>query len=166
MSIAVLGMLVFSKYIYLASLTSYFTFYLIQTFGVSVQHAQLHLFIFLGAVAAGTFARRPDRRPLRPEIRDLGVDPGRAALHAGHALCRIWTGTVMLSHHHRPDPGLGLLRHRRLCAGAGARPQPGMIAGLFFGFAFGMGGIGAAVLGEVADRPASASSTRSAHSCR
>ncbi|OWJ63859.1 MFS transporter, partial [Inquilinus limosus] len=53
-SLGILGMLVFSKYIYLASLTSYFTFYLIQTFGVSVQQAQIHLFIFLGAVAVGT----------------------------------------------------------------------------------------------------------------
>ena len=63
----ILVALIFSKYFYLASLTSYYTFYLIHNFGVSVQSAQLHLFVFLGAVAAGTHHRRPDRRPHRPQ---------------------------------------------------------------------------------------------------
>ena len=67
----------------MASLTSYYTFYLIDKFGVSVQTAQLYLFVFLGAVAAGTIIGGPDRRPLRPQARDLGLDPRRAAVHAG-----------------------------------------------------------------------------------
>jgi FSR family fosmidomycin resistance protein-like MFS transporter len=96
MSLGILGMLVFSKYIYLASLTSYFTFYLIQTFGVSVQQAQVHLFIFLGAVAVGTVAGGPigDRFGRKYVIWGsiLGVLPFTMAMpYVG------LTGTVILS---------------------------------------------------------------------
>ena len=65
----------------MASLNNYYTFYLIDHFHQSVQSAQLLLFLFLASVAAGVVLRRPDRRPVRPQIRDLGVDPGRAAVY-------------------------------------------------------------------------------------
>ncbi|MGO4128266.1 MFS transporter [Inquilinus sp. YAF38] len=149
MSLGVLGMLVFSKYIYLASLTSYFTFYLIQTFGVSVQQAQIHLFIFLGAVAVGTVAGGPigDRFGRKVVIWGsiLGVLPFTMAMpYVG------LTGTVILS------IVIGLILASAFSAIVVYAQElvpgkPGTIAGLFFGFAFGMGGIGAAVLGEVAD---------------
>jgi FSR family fosmidomycin resistance protein-like MFS transporter len=148
-SLGVLGMLVFSKYIYLASLTSYFTFYLIQTFGVSVQEAQIHLFIFLGAVAVGTVAGGPigDRFGRKVVIWGsiLGVLPFTMAMpYVG------LTGTVILS------IVIGLILASAFSAIVVYAQElvpgkPGAIAGLFFGFAFGMGGIGAAVLGEVAD---------------
>lgn len=149
MSLGVLGLLVFSKYIYLASLTSYFTFYLIQTFGVSVQEAQIHLFIFLGAVAVGTVAGGPigDRFGRKYVIWGsiLGVLPFTMAMpYVG------LTGTVILS------IIIGLILASAFSAIVVYAQElvpgkPGAIAGLFFGFAFGMGGIGAAVLGEVAD---------------
>ena len=91
-AIGILLCLIFSKYFYLASLTSYYTFYLIHKFGVSVQDAQLHLFVFLGAVAVGHVRRRPGRRPVRLQGGDLGVDPRRAAVHPRAALCRTCSG--------------------------------------------------------------------------
>ena len=149
LSLGVLGMLVFSKYVYMASLTSYFTFYLIQTFGVSVQQAQIHLFIFLGAVAVGTVAGGPigDRFGRKVVIWGsiLGVLPFTLAMpYVG------LTGTVILS------IIIGLILASAFSAIVVYAQElvpgkTGTIAGLFFGFAFGMGGIGAAVLGEVAD---------------
>ncbi|MGO4728148.1 MULTISPECIES: MFS transporter [unclassified Inquilinus] len=148
-ALGVLGMLVFSKYIYLASLTSYYTFYLIETFHVSVQQAQIHLFIFLGAVAVGTVAGGPigDRFGRKYVIWGsiLGVLPFTLALpYVG------LTGTVILS------IIIGLILASAFSAIVVYAQElvpgkTGTIAGLFFGFAFGMGGIGAAVLGEVAD---------------
>jgi FSR family fosmidomycin resistance protein-like MFS transporter len=148
-ALGVLGMLVFSKYIYLASLSSYYTFYLIETFHVSVQQAQIHLFIFLGAVAVGTVAGGPigDRFGRKYVIWGsiLGVLPFTLALpYVG------LTGTVVLS------IIIGLILASAFSAIVVYAQElvpgkPGAIAGLFFGFAFGMGGIGAAVLGEVAD---------------
>ncbi len=148
--IAVLLALIFSKYVYLASLTSYFTFYLIHRFGVSVEVAQLHLFAFLGAVAVGTIAGGPlgDRFGRKYVIwfSILGALPFTLLLpHAS----LFWTGPLTVV--------IGLIL-------ASAFPaivvfaqdlvpgKIGMISGLFFGFSFGMGGVGAAVLGEVADR--------------
>lgn len=149
LSLGVLGLLVFSKYVYMASLTSYFTFYLIQTFGVSVQQAQIHLFIFLGAVAVGTVAGGPigDRFGRKVVIWGsiLGVLPFTMAMpYVG------LTGTVILS------IIIGLILASAFSAIVVYAQElvpgkTGTIAGLFFGFAFGMGGIGAAVLGEVAD---------------
>lgn len=149
MSLGVLGMLVFSKYIYLASLTSYFTFYLIQTFGVSVQEAQIHLFIFLGAVAVGTVAGGPigDRFGRKYVIWGsiLGVLPFTLAMPyvglTGTVILSIFIGLILASAF-----SAIVVYAQELVPG-----KPGAIAGLFFGFAFGMGGIGAAVLGEVAD---------------
>jgi len=148
--LGVLLALIFSKYVYLASLTSYFTFYLIHRFGVSVQVAQVHLFAFLAAVAVGTIAGGPlgDRFGRKYVIwfSILGALPFTLALpHAS----LFWTGPLTVA--------IGLIL-------ASAFPaiivfaqdlvpgKIGMISGLFFGFAFGMGGVGAAVLGEVADR--------------
>lgn len=149
MSLGILGMLVFSKYIYLASLTSYFTFYLIQTFGVSVQQAQVHLFIFLGAVAVGTVAGGPigDRFGRKYVIWGsiLGVLPFTMAMpYVG------LTGTVVLS------IIIGLILASAFSAIVVYAQElvpgkTGTIAGLFFGFAFGMGGIGAALVGWLAD---------------
>ncbi|MGE4431007.1 MAG: MFS transporter [Sphingobium sp.] len=148
--IALLLALIFSKYIYLASLTSYFTFYLIHRFGVSVEVAQLHLFLFLGAVAVGTVAGGPlgDRFGRKYVIwfSILGALP--FTLMLPH-VSLFWTGPLSIV--------IGLIL-------ASAFPaivvfaqelvpgKIGMISGLFFGFSFGMGGLGAAILGEVADR--------------
>ncbi len=85
-SVAVLVLLMFSKFFYTASMSSYFTFYLIDRFDVSVRSAQIHLFVFLASVAFGTVAGGVARRPLRPEVRDLGVDSRRSAVHARAAV--------------------------------------------------------------------------------
>lgn len=145
----VLGLLIFSKYFYLASISSYFTFYLIHTFGVSVQAAQMHLFIFLFAVAAGSLIGGPvgDRvgRKWVIWISILGVAPFTLALpHAN----LFWTSvlSVVIGLILSSAFSAILVYAQELIPG-----RVGMISGLFFGFAFGMGGIGAAVLGRVAD---------------
>ena len=121
-SIAVLVALIFSKYFYLASLSSYYTFYLISKFHVSVRAAQIDLFIFLGSVAAGTILGGPigDRfgRKLVIWVSILGVFPFTMLLpHAN----LFWTRDP--HGHHRPDPRVGVLGDRRLRAGAGARAR-------------------------------------------
>ena len=148
-SIGVLVALVFSKYFYLASLTSYFTFYLIQKFHVSVQAAQLHLFLFLGAVAAGTMIGGPvgDRIGRKYVIwcSILGVLPFSLLLpHAN----LFWTGvlSVIIGVILASAFSAILVYAQELVPG-----KVGMVSGLFFGLAFGMGGIGAAVLGKLAD---------------
>jgi FSR family fosmidomycin resistance protein-like MFS transporter len=149
MALTILGLLIFSKYFYLASLSSYFTFYLIHTFGVSVQNAQMHLFVFLFAVAAGSLIGGPvgDRvgRKWVIWVSILGVAPFTLALpHAN----LFWTGvlTVVIGLILSSAFSAILVYAQELIPG-----RVGMISGLFFGFAFGMGGIGAAVLGRVAD---------------
>ena len=150
MSMAILMALVFSKYFYLASLTSYYTFYLISKFHVSVQSAQIHLFIFLGAVAAGTIIGGPigDRIGRKYVIwcSILGVLPFTLVLPYANLF---WTsllsaviGVILASAF-----SAIMVYAQELVPG-----RVGMISGLFFGFAFGMGGIGAAVLGKLADR--------------
>ena len=119
-TMAILVVLVFSKVFYLASLQSYYTFYLIQTFDVSVQSSQVLLFVFLAAVAAGTYAGGPigDRygRKFVIWLSILGVLPFTLLLpHLG------LVGTAIDSVFIGLDPVLGLLGDRRLCAGAGAR---------------------------------------------
>ncbi|ATQ41577.1 MFS transporter [Caulobacter mirabilis] len=147
--IAILLALIFSKYVYLASLTSYFTFYLIQRFQLSVEHAQMYLFVFLGAVAVGTIAGGPlgDRFGRKPVIwlSILGVLP--FSLLLPHASL-FWTGPLCVI--------IGLLLASAFPAivvfAQELTPgRVGMISGLFFGFSFGMGGLGAAALGYVAD---------------
>jgi MFS transporter, FSR family, fosmidomycin resistance protein len=149
MCLSILGLLIFSKYFYLASISSYFTFYLIHTFGVSVQNAQMHLFVFLFAVAAGSLIGGPigDRigRKWVIWVSILGVAPFTLALpHAS----LFWTGvlTVVIGLILSSAFSAILVYAQELIPG-----RVGMVSGLFFGFAFGMGGIGAAVLGRVAD---------------
>jgi len=148
-ALVVLIVLVFSKYIYLASLTSYYTFYLIHRFGVSVQTAQLHLFWFLGAVAAGTIIGGPvgDRigRKRVIWVSILGVLPFTLALpYVG----LMWSGvlSVIIGIVIASAFSAILVYAQELLPG-----RVGMISGLFFGLAFGIAGIGAAVLGRLAD---------------
>ncbi|QEL15025.1 MFS transporter [Limnoglobus roseus] len=150
LSIGILLLLIFSKYFYLASLTSYFTFYLIETFNVSVQTAQIHLFVFLGSVAVGTFAGGPvgDRIGFKAVIWGsiLGVLPFTLALPYANLF---WTTVLTVP--------IGLILASAFSAimvyAQELLPsRVGMVAGLFFGFAFGMGGLGAAVLGYLADQ--------------
>ncbi|AYV49131.1 MFS transporter [Caulobacter flavus] len=147
--IAILLVLIFSKYVYMASLTSYFTFYLIERFSVSVENAQMHLFAFLAAVALGTIAGGPvgDRfgRKAVIWISILGVLPFTLLLPYASLF---WTGPLVVI--------IGLLLASAfpaivVLAQELAPGRIGMISGLFFGFSFGMGGLGAAVLGELAD---------------
>lgn len=148
--IAILLALIFSKYVYLASLTSYFTFYLIHRFGVSVQTAQLHLFCFLAAVAVGTIVGGPlgDRFGRKHVIwfSILGALPFTLLLPyaslAWTAPLTVAIGLILAS----AFPAI-VVYAQELVPG-----QVGMISGLFFGFSFGMAGIGAAMLGWLADR--------------
>jgi FSR family fosmidomycin resistance protein-like MFS transporter len=148
-ALSILGLLIFSKYFYLASLSSYFTFYLIHKFGLSVQSAQVHLFIFLFAVAAGSLIGGPigDRigRKWVIWVSILGVAPFTLLLPHANLM---WTGvlTVVIGLILASAFSAILVYAQELIPG-----RVGMISGLFFGFAFGMGGIGAAVLGQLAD---------------
>ena len=119
-ALVVLAVLVFSKYWYMTSLTSYFTFYLIEKFQLSVASSQMYLFLFLGAVAVGTFAGRPHRRQDRPQKSYLVLHPRRRTIHPGPALRRpVLDRRTQRGHrlYHR----LGVLRHRGVCPGTGAR---------------------------------------------
>jgi FSR family fosmidomycin resistance protein-like MFS transporter len=148
-ALAVLIVLIFSKYIYLTSISSYYTFYLIHHFGLSVRGAQLHLFAFLGAVAAGTIIGGPvgDRfgRKLVIWCSILGVLPFTLALPY---VSLFWTGvlSVLIGLILASAFSAILVYAQELVPG-----RVGMISGLFFGFAFGVAGIGAAVLGQLAD---------------
>ena len=147
--LAVLLVLVFSKFVYLTSLTNYYAFFLIHRFHVSVASAQIHLFGFLGAVAAGTFIGGPvgDRfgRKYVIWISILGVLPFTLALPYANLF---WTTILSLV--------IGVVLASAFSAilvyAQELRPgRVGMISGLFFGFAFGIGGLGAAALGKIAD---------------
>ncbi len=148
-SIAVLLALLFSKFFYLASITSYYTFYLIGKFHISVRSAQLHLFVFLGAVALGTIAGGPigDRIGRKRVIwcSILGVLPFTLALPYANLfwteILSVLIGLILAS----AFPAI-VVYGQELVPG-----RVGMVSGLFFGFAFGMAGLGAAVLGELAD---------------
>jgi FSR family fosmidomycin resistance protein-like MFS transporter len=147
--ITILLVLIFSKYFYQVSLTNYLTFYLIERFGVSVQTSQLHLFMFVAAIAAGTIAGGPlgDRfgRKYIIWFSILGTLPFALALPYANLF---WTGPLTIA--------IGLIL-------ASAFPaivvyaqelvpgKVGAVSGMFFGFAFGMAGLGAAVLGILAD---------------
>ena len=148
-SLAILGALIFSKYFYLASLTNYFMFYLIDRFHVSVAQAQYHLFLFLGAVALGTIAGGPvgDRIGRKSVIwvSILGILPFTLLMPHVNLF---WTtvlsfviGLILASAF-----SAILVYAQELVPG-----RVGMISGLFFGFAFGMAGVGAALLGVLAD---------------
>jgi FSR family fosmidomycin resistance protein-like MFS transporter len=148
-AISVLIALIFSKYFYLASFSSYYTFYLISKFGLSVQSSQIYLFVFFGAVAAGTLIGGPvgDRvgRKFVIWVSILGVLPFTLLLPYANLF---WTGvlSVIVGFVIASAFSAILVYAQDLVPG-----RVGAISGLFFGFAFGMGGIGAAVLGKLAD---------------
>jgi len=148
-SVAILLTLIFSKYFYMASLGTYYTFYLIDRFGVAVDTAQLLLFVFLGSVAVGTVAGGPlgDRfgRKRVIWVSILGVLPFTLALPHANLL---WTAilTVPIGLILASAFSAILVYAQELLPG-----RVGLVGGLFFGFAFGMGGLGAAVLGKLAD---------------
>ena len=148
-ALVVLGLLVFSKYFYMSSLTSYFTFYLIEKFDLSVASSQLHLFLFLGAVAAGTFFGGP-----------IGDKIGRKAV-LWFSILGVAPFTLLLPHVDLFWPSVLSVVIGFILASAFSAivvyaqelvpGNVGMIAGVFFGLMFGFGGIGAALLGYLAD---------------
>lgn len=148
-ALVILLVLIFSKYFYMASFTSYYTFYLMDKFNVSVQNSQVYLFVFLFAIAAGTFIGGPvgDRigRKYVIWISILGVAPFALLMpHANlmwTAILSVFIGVILSSAF-----SAILVYAQELVPG-----KVGMIAGLFFGFAFGMAGIGSALLGKLAD---------------
>jgi len=141
--------LVFSKYVYISSFVSYFMFFLIERFGVSLEQAQFHLFAFLGAVAAGTFIGGPvgDRFGRKRVILGsiVGILPFAVALPY---LSLFWTTVLSVL--------IGLILSSAFSAilvyaQELVPTRVGLVSGLFFGFAFGVAGLGAAVLGWAAD---------------
>ncbi|MCC2974152.1 MFS transporter [Massilia sp. IC2-476] len=148
-ALTVLALLVFSKYIYMSSLSSYYTFFLIEKFHVSVEAAQGYLFLFLAAVAAGTFAGGPigDRIGRKRVIwfSILGAAPFALMLPYANLF---WTAVLSVV--------IGLVMSSAFSAIVVFAQElvpnkVGMIAGLFFGLMFGISGIGAAAMGAIAD---------------
>ena len=149
LTLAVLLALMFSKFFYMASISSYYIFYLMDRFQLPVQSAQLYLFVFFGAVATGTLAGGPigDRfgRKVVIWVSILGVLPFTLALPYANlfwtGVLSVFIGVILAS----AFPAIVVYAQELLPA------RVGMVAGMSFGFAFGMGGIGAAVLGHLAD---------------
>jgi len=148
-AIAVLIALLFSKNVYTASLSSFYTFYLMQKFHVSVQNAQIHLFVFLAALVAGTLAggQIGDRFGRKPVIwfSILGALPFALMLPSATLF---WTGVLSVL--------IGLILSSAFSAilvyAQDLLPgRVGMVAGIFYGFSFGLAGLGAAALGQIAD---------------
>lgn len=148
-SLGILLVLIFSKYFYLSSITSYYTFFLIDKFHLSIQQSQVYLFVFLGAVALGTLIGGPvgDRfgRKYVIWISILGAAPFTLLLPF---VSLFWVGIL--------SAVIGLIISSAFSAilvyATDLMPgKVGLVAGLFFGFAFGMGGLGSAVLGKLAD---------------
>lgn len=149
-AVIVLLILIFSKYFYMASLTSYFTFYLIEKFNISIQTSQIYLFIFLFSIAVGTLAGGPigDRIGRKYVIWGsiLGTAPFALLLPYADLF---WTGVLIVP--------IGIILASAFSAILVYAQElipgkVGLISGLFFGFAFGMGGIGSALLGNLADQ--------------
>ena len=149
-SVVILLVLIFSKYFYLASLTSYFTFYLINKFHVDIQTSQIYLFVFLFSVACGTMIGGPlgDRFGRKYVIwfSILGTAPFSILLPFANLF---WTGILIVP--------IGLILSSAFSAILVYAQELipgkiGLVSGLFFGFAFGMGGIGSALLGNLADK--------------
>lgn len=148
-SLAILAVLIFSKYVYLVSITSYLTFYLIETFNTSVQTAQMYLFLFLGAVAVGTLAGGPlgDRFGRKYVIwfSILGMLPFTLLLPFANLF---WSGVLLViigATMASAFPAIVVFAQEL------APSRLGAISGLFYGFAFGIAGLGAALLGIIAD---------------
>lgn len=148
-AVSILLLLIFSKYFYMASLTNYFTFYLIDKFHLSVQTSQIYLFVFLFSVAAGTLLGGPIGDKIGRKyviwVSILGTAP--FALLLPHANL-FWTGVLIVPIGMILASAFSaiLVYAQELIPG-----KVGLVAGLFFGFAFGMGGIGSALLGKLAD---------------
>ena len=148
-TIGILLVLIFSKYVYMASLTSYYTFYLIEKFHVSIQHSQLYLFVFLLATAIGTMVGGPvgDKIGRKYVIwaSILGAAPFALLMpHVGlhwTVILSFFTGLMLSS----AFPAILVYAQELLPY------KLGLVSGLFFGFAFGIGGIASAVLGKMAD---------------
>ena len=149
MAVVILLVLICSKYFYMASLTSYFTFYMIQKFDVSVQTSQIYLFVFLFSVAAGTLIGGPigDKIGRKYVIwaSILGTAPFALLLPYANLF---WTGILIVPIGMILASAFSaiLVYAQELIPG-----KVGLVAGLFFGFAFGIGGIGSALLGKLAD---------------
>ncbi len=149
-SFAILLILIFSKYFYMASFSSYFTFYLINKFHVAIQTSQIYLFVFLFSVAAGTLIGGPvgDRFGRKYVIwfSILGTAPFALLLPYANLF---WTGVLIVPIGVILASAFSaiLVYAQELIPG-----KVGLVAGLFFGFAFGMGGIGSALLGNLADK--------------
>ena len=149
LSMAILVALMFSKFVYMSSMHSFYAFYLMDKFGMSAERAQIDLFILLGAVAVGTFAGGPigDRIGRKTVIwfSILGTLPFALALPYANEFwsvtCTIFIGLILSS----AFPAM-VVYAQELLPG-----RVGMISGLFFGLAFGLGGIGAALMGALAD---------------
>jgi len=148
-ALVVIGVLMFAKFVYIASFTNYFTFYLIERFGLTVQQSQVYLFMFLAAIAAGTFAGGPvgDRigRKAVIWVSFLGVAP--FALLLPH-VSLFWTGILAIL--------IGLVMSSAFSAMVVYAQEivpgrVGLVSGIMFGLMFGIGGIGAAALGNLAD---------------
>jgi FSR family fosmidomycin resistance protein-like MFS transporter len=145
----VIGALLLSKYVYIASITSYYSFFLIEKFGLTAQEAQLYLFLFLGAIAAGTFIGGPvgDRfgRLTVIWVSIVGALPFTLLLPhmnlLGTAIVSVAVGLILSSAF-----SAIVVYAQELVPG-----KVGMVAGFVFGFAFGIGAIGAAVIGALAD---------------
>ena len=148
-SVCILLLLIFSKYFYMASLTNYFTFYLIDKFHVSVQTSQIYLFVFLFSVAAGTLLGGPigDKIGRKYVIWSSILGTAPFALLLPHANL-FWVGVLIVPIGMILASAFSaiLVYAQELIPG-----KVGLVAGLFFGFAFGMGGIGSALLGKLAD---------------
>ncbi|MGN8059965.1 MFS transporter [Pedobacter sp. 22163] len=148
-SVCILLLLIFSKYFYMASLTNYFTFYLIDKFHVSVQTSQVYLFVFLFSVAAGTLLGGPigDKIGRKYVIWASILGTAPFALLLPHANL-FWVGVLIVPIGMILASAFSaiLVYAQELIPG-----KVGLVAGLFFGFAFGMGGIGSALLGKLAD---------------
>ncbi|HSR07468.1 MAG TPA: MFS transporter, partial [Bryobacteraceae bacterium] len=149
LSIAILVALIFSKYIYMASLTSYYTFYLISKFHLPVRNAQIYLFVFLGAVALGTIMGGPigDRVGRKYVIwcSILGVLPFTLLLPYANLFWTVIFSVIIGAILASAFPAI-VVYAQELLPG-----KLGMISGLFFGLAFGTAGIAAALLGQLAD---------------
>lgn len=149
-AIVILLVLIFSKYFYMASLTSYFTFYLIDKFHVSVQTSQIYLFVFLFSVAAGTLLGGPIGDKIGRKyviwVSILGAAPFALLLPDANLF---WTGVLIVPIGMILASAFSaiLVYAQELIPG-----KVGLVAGLFFGFAFGMGGLGSALIGNLADK--------------
>jgi len=148
-TVAILGALMFSKFFYLASLMNYYTFYLMGKFHLTIQNAQLHLFLFLAAVAAGTYIGGPVGDKIGRKyviwVSILGVLPFSLLLPYSNLF---WTSvlSVVIGFILASAFSAILVYAQELMPG-----RIGLVSGLFFGLAFGLGGIGAALLGKLAD---------------